>query len=113
MSDWLGKLLSHPNVNINNIAYYLNGLAQPGKLRDAIDNQVRNCLNDENPVVVTNALNLLAGVEGFSTRFTVPNVKDKVTELLNSDNLAIATQAKRAMQRIDSSWVQEENSSSK
>jgi beta-lactamase regulating signal transducer with metallopeptidase domain len=98
--DWLSSLFAHREININDIGYFLNGLANPGPLRKQIDTHVRNCLNSDNPVVVANALNLIAGVEVFSTRFIVPDAEDKVTELTSSSVPEIAKQAQRALERI-------------
>jgi len=98
--DWLSKVFEHQKININDFGYFLNGLANPGLLRDQINTQVRNCLDSDNPIVVANALNLIAGVEGYSTRFLVPNVESKVEVLLSSTVPGVATQAKRAMERI-------------
>jgi len=98
--DWLSSLFAHREININDIGYFLNGLANPGLLRKQVDIQARNCLDSENPAVVANALNLIAGVEGFSTRFIVPDVEDKVRELTSSSVPEIAVQAQRALERI-------------
>lgn len=100
-TDWLGPVLGQGDVNINIIAYQLNGLANPGPLRDKINAQVRACLEDENTVVKANALHLLAGVKGFSTVFTVPDVKAKVTQLVDHPDEQVATQARRALERIN------------
>ena len=100
VGDWLHKLFSRQNININDIGYFLNGLANPGPLRKQIDTQVRNCHDSDNPIVVANALNLIAGVEGYSTRFLVPDVEGKVEKLLSSSVPEVAVQAQRAMERI-------------
>ncbi len=107
-SDWLSRLLAQPTLNINTLAYRLNGLANPGPLRDRINAQVRASLDSDDPTVVTNALHMLAGVEGFSTVFTVPDVGDRVRELLDSPVAAIAQQARRAMARVDPLWKAEQ-----
>lgn len=99
--NWLIELLEQRNIDINTIAYFLNGLANPGPLRHAIDTQVRTCLESENPVVVANTLHLLAGVEGFSTVFTISGVEEKVKKLLDSPDKNVALQARRAMQTIN------------
>jgi len=101
-SDWLHTLLCHRNIDINIIAYYLNGLANPGLLRDDINSQVHTCLNSKDNIVIANTLNLLAGVEGYSTVFTVPDVEGKIVGLLDSDVPEIATQVKRAIEKIKS-----------
>ena len=98
--DWLSSLFAHRKININDIGYFLNGLANPGPLRKQIDTHVRNCLDSDNPIVVANALNLIAGVKGFSTRFLVPDVEGKIEELLSSSVPEVAVQAQRAMERI-------------
>ncbi|MBN2314524.1 MAG: right-handed parallel beta-helix repeat-containing protein, partial [Sedimentisphaerales bacterium] len=98
--DWLSRLFAHQGININDVGYVLNGLANPGPLRGHIDTQVRDCLDSDNPIVVANALNLIAGVEGFSTRFVVPGVEDKVTELMSSSVPDVALQARRALARV-------------
>jgi beta-lactamase regulating signal transducer with metallopeptidase domain len=98
--DWLSMLFTHRKININDIGYFLNGLANPGPVRIRINTHVRDCLNSENPTVVTNALNLIAGVEGYSTQFVVPYVEDKVKELSSSSVPEVAFQAQRAMERI-------------
>ena len=98
--NWLHRLFSHKNININDIGYFLNGLANPGHLREQINNQVSNSLDSDNPIVVANALNLIAGVKGFSTRFTVPEVESKVEALLSSSVPEVAVQTKRAIERI-------------
>jgi len=98
--DWLSSLFAHRDININDIGYFLNGLANPGPVRKQIDAQVRNCLDSGNPVVAANALNLIAGVEGFSTRFVVPDVENKVTGLTSSSVPEVAKQAHRALERI-------------
>jgi beta-lactamase regulating signal transducer with metallopeptidase domain/protocatechuate 3,4-dioxygenase beta subunit len=98
--DWLARLFAHQKITINDVGYFLNGLANPGPLRKQIDTHVRNCLDSENPTVVTNALNLIAGVEGYATRFVVPGVDDKVIELTSSSVPEVAFQAKRALERI-------------
>ena len=99
--NWFVELLEQRNIDINTIAYFLNGLANPGPLRHAIDTQVRTCLESENPVVLTNTLHLLAGVEGFSTVFTISGVEEKVKKLLDSHDRNVALQARRAMQTIN------------
>jgi parallel beta-helix repeat protein len=98
--DWLDRLFAHQKININDVGYFLNGLANPGPLRNQIDTHVRDCLDSENPTVVANALNLIAGVEGYATRFVVPGVEDKVTELTSSSVPEVAFQAKRALARV-------------
>jgi parallel beta-helix repeat protein len=98
--DWPDRLFAHQKININDVGYFFNGLANPGPLRKQIDTHVRDCLDSENPTVVANALNLIAGVEGYSTRFVVPGVEDKVTELTSSPVPEVAFQAKRALERI-------------
>jgi beta-lactamase regulating signal transducer with metallopeptidase domain len=98
--DWLSSLFAHRGININDIGYFLNGLANPGPLRYQIDAHVRNCLDSDNPVVVANALNLIAGVEGYSTRFVVPDVEDKVKVLTSSSVSEVARQAQRALKTI-------------
>jgi parallel beta-helix repeat protein len=98
--DWLARLFAHQKININDVGYFLNGLTNPGPLRKQIDTHVRNCLDSENPTVVANALNLIAGVEGYSTRFIVPDVEDKVVKLTSSSEPQVAFQAKRALERI-------------
>ncbi|MBN1972601.1 MAG: hypothetical protein JW787_03110 [Sedimentisphaerales bacterium] len=105
ISDWLTKLLSHKNIDINSIAHYLNGLANPGLLRDSINIQVRICLNSPDTTVVENTLHLLAGVEGYLTIFTVPNVGDKVATYVNSSVPEIAAQAKRVLEKIGPTQV--------
>ncbi len=98
--NWLNRLFAHRGININDVGYVLNGLANPGPLRDQINTQVCDCLDSSNPIVAANALNLIAGVEGFSTRFVVPGVEAKVTELTSNSVPEIALQAKRALARI-------------
>ena len=98
--DWLSSLFAHREININDIGYFLNGLANPGPLRKQVDTHVRNCLDSDNPIVVANALNLIAGVEGYSTRFIVPDVEEKTTKLISSSVPEIAHQAQRALERI-------------
>ena len=98
--NWLSSMFAHREININDIGYFLNGLANPGPLRKQIGAQVRNCLDSDNPVVVANALNLIAGVKGYSTRFVVPDVEDKVEVLTSSSVPEVAKQAQRALERI-------------
>jgi beta-lactamase regulating signal transducer with metallopeptidase domain len=98
--NWLVGLFAHRGININDIGYFLNGLANPGPLRKQIDAHVRNCFDSDNPVVVANALNLIAGVEGYSTRFIVPDVEDKVKALTSGSVPEVAHQARRALERI-------------
>lgn len=98
--DWLDRLFAHQKININDVGYFLNGLANPGPLRKQINTHVRDCLDSENPTVVANALNLIAGVKGFSTRFTVPGVESKVEALLSSSVPEVAMQVKRALARV-------------
>ena len=100
VGDWLARLFAHQKININDVGYFLNGLANPGPLRKQINTHVRNCLDSENPTVVANALNLIAGVEGYSTRFVIPGVDDKVMELTSSSVPEVAFQAKRALARV-------------
>jgi parallel beta-helix repeat protein len=99
--NWMARLFAHQQININDVGYFLNGLANPGPLRKEIDAHVRDCLDSENPTVVANALNLIAGVEGYSTRFVVPGVEDKVVGLTSSSVPEVAFQAKRALERIN------------
>ena len=103
-SDWLLKILERPSVEINSLAYRLNELANPGPLREGINEKVRRCLDSQNPVIVANALHLLAGHEGFLTVFTVPGVKDKVKALLENSDEQVRFQARRAMEKIDPLW---------
>jgi len=77
-SNWLGKYLVHRDADIVGVGYHMNGLANPGPIRARIDEQVRDCLDSPSATVVTNALHLLAGVEGNSTVFVVPDVADSV-----------------------------------
>jgi parallel beta-helix repeat protein len=98
--DWLVHLFTHQKININDIGYFLNGLANPGPVRRRINTHVRDCFDSENPTVVANTLNLIAGVEGYSTRFVVPGVEDKVKELTSSSVPEIAFQAQRALEKI-------------
>ena len=102
--DFLVRLMAHPSVNINSVAYNLNLLANPGPLRKEINAKVRACLESANPTVVANALHLLAGVKGYSTIFTVPGVEEKVRALVDTHQEAVALQARRAMDRINPGW---------
>ncbi|NQT14208.1 MAG: hypothetical protein HQ582_15745, partial [Planctomycetes bacterium] len=102
--DFLARLLAHPSVNVNSVAYSVNLLADPGPLREGINARVRTCLESANPTVVANALHLLAGKEGYSTLFTVPGVEPKVRRLVDSPVAAVAHQARRAMDRIHPHW---------
>jgi len=85
-SDWLGRLLALEELQppmINALAYQLNGLADPGPVRERINAQVRQCLDSKDPVVLANALHLLAGVDGYSTFFVVPDTAQQVRKLLD------------------------------
>ena len=79
---------------INALAYVLSGLADPGPLRKQIDAQLRECLDSKDPIVLANALHVLAGVEGFSTVFTVPDVAEQVPKLLDHPAPQVAAQAR-------------------
>ncbi len=105
---WLAKTLARKDLNINLLAYYLNGLANPGPLRDKINASVIACLQSDDVTTVANALNLIAGVEGFSTVFQVPNAEPHVRKHLESQHILIAEQAERAMKRIAPEEMAEE-----
>ncbi|HUT91959.1 MAG TPA: S41 family peptidase [Thermoguttaceae bacterium] len=107
-SDWVIRLMAHPSVNVNSVAYHVNLLANPGPLRDRINARVRACLDADNPTVVANALHLLAGKEGYSTVFTVPGVEARARELADSPLEAVAHQARRAMARVNPLWNAEQ-----
>jgi C-terminal processing protease CtpA/Prc len=104
--SWLLKTLEQPDIDINLIIYLLSGLANPGPLREAIDSQVRRALDCDNPVVVANALHMLAGVEGASGPFIVAGVKEKIEKLLGSTDNEVVLQAQRAMKKIESTLAQ-------
>lgn len=106
--DWFEKLLAQENLNINLLAYYLNGLADPAPLRDKINENVIACLQSDDVTTVANALNLIAGVEGFSTAFRVPGVEPHVRKHLESQHILVAEQAERAMKRIAPEEMAEE-----
>ena len=99
-SDWLIEILAQDNVRINTLAYVLNGLAEPGAIRDKINANVIDCLNSDDVTTVANALHLIAGVDGFTTVFRVPGAELHVRKHLESPHIAIAEQAERAMRRI-------------
>ncbi len=98
--DWLVETLGRKDVNINLLAYCLNGLAEPGPLRDKINTRVIACLQSGQDATVTAALQMIAGVEGFTTVFRVPGAEPYVRGLLESKNQEIARAARRAMTRI-------------
>lgn len=98
--DWLDTLFTKHDIFFNSLAHCLNGLANPGPLRDAVENHIRVALRSENPVVVANALHLLAGEEAYSTVFTIPDVAEKVKELCGSPDAEVAKQAQRALTKI-------------
>lgn len=98
--DWFAKTLARENININSLAYILNGLAEPGPLRDKINASAIACLQSNDVITVANALNLIAGVEGFSTVFRVPGAEPHVRIHLESQHILVAEQAERAMKRI-------------
>lgn len=103
-SDWLVRFLALGDLKppmINALAYALSGLANPGPLRERINAQLRECLDSQDPILLANALHLLAGVEGYSTRFDVPDVAEKVRKLLDHSAPQVAAQARRAIQRVD------------
>lgn len=105
---WLELFLSVSNLPgavINSLAYQLNGLANPGPARDPVNARIRRCLDSTNSTVVANALRMLAGVEGFSTRFLVPGAADKVRSLLDYPDPKIAADARRALERADPAWA--------
>jgi C-terminal processing protease CtpA/Prc len=102
--NWLSEHFKRRNIDINIVIYYLNGLADPGPLRDAINTQVRTCLESEHPVVLANVLHLLAGKEGASRGLAVAGVEEKVKKLLDSPNADVALRARRAMQIISPGW---------
>ncbi len=103
-SDWLSRLLACRQVNLNTIAYTLNGLADPGPIRASVNAQVCRCLDADDPVVSRNALHMLAGVEGYSTVLSVPEATERVRELLGSPNVDVVRLAERAMDRLDPRW---------
>ena len=98
--DWLEKMLARNDVNINLVAYCLNGLAEPGVLRDEINATVLKCLESDDATTVANALQLIAGVEGFTTVFHVPHAEPYVRKHLGSTDPEIVAQARRAMKRV-------------
>lgn len=108
--DWLEKLLARDDVNINLVAYYVNGLAEPGSLRDVINKTVLNCLESDDTKTVANALHLIAGVEGFTTVFQVPGAEPYVRKHLASADPEIAAQAQRALKRVAPESVAEASS---
>ena len=106
--DWLTILLGRrilDGAHINHFAYQLGGLADPGPLRERINAQIRAALDSENPILVANALHILAGAEGYPARFSVPGVADRVHELVESPVASVATRARRALERVDPQWV--------
>ncbi len=107
-SDWLVRLLALDDLNppmINALAYVFSGLADPGPLRERVNAQLRECLDSKDPIVLANTLHVLAGVEGFSTVFVVPDVAEKVRKLLDHPAAQVAAQARRAMNRVDPKWA--------
>lgn len=106
--QWLAQMLGSKNVNINSLAYVLNGLAEPGPLRDEINRAVIACLESGDATTVANTLHMIAGVEGFSTVFRVPDAEPHVRKHLASGDSEIATQAQRALERIVPEAVAEE-----
>ena len=107
-SDWLGRILALDDLQppmINALAYQLNGLADPGPVRERINAQVRQCLDSKDSIVLANALHLLAGVEGYSTLFVVPDTAAQVRKLLDHPSAHVAEQAHRAIQRVDPKWA--------
>lgn len=102
-SDWMKELFSRKlqDYEINNIAYYLNGLSDTGDLRKRINEQILSCLDSNNPTILENALHLLAGVEGYSTDFKVPDAGEKIAEFVENPNTKVALQARRTMKKIN------------
>ncbi len=98
--DWLAQTLGRKDVEINSLAYQLNGLAEPGPLREKINASLVACLQSDDSTTVANALQMIAGVEGFSTAFQVPGAEPHVRKLLENGNPEIAGQARRAISRI-------------
>jgi len=106
--DWLAQTLGRKELNINTLAYHLNGLAQPGPLRDKINAIVIVCLQSDDATAVANSLHMIAGVDGFTTVFRVLDAEPHVRKLLESENPEIANQARRAMKRVAPEAVMEE-----
>jgi carboxyl-terminal processing protease len=103
-SNWLIKFLALDDLNpptISALTYLLDGLANPGPLRERINAQLRESLGSKDPIVLANALHVLAGVEGNSTRLAVPGVAEKVRKLVDHSSLVVAAQARRALIRVD------------
>jgi len=100
--SWLHELFAQKlePYQLNGVAYQLNGLANPSPIREKINQQIRTCLESENPTLVYNALHLLAGIKGFSTVFTVPDVEEKVIELSQSPDTDISEMANRTLVKI-------------
>lgn len=100
-SNWLQNPLAHRKININIIVCFLNSLANPGEIRDAINSQIRCCLQMENPIIVENALQILAVKEDYTTVFTVPNVKKLVENHISNPVTEVSIQAQCALKEID------------
>ena len=108
--DWFVQTLGKKDIDINLLAYILNGLAEPGPLRNKINGMVISCLQDDDSTAKANALNLIAGVEGFSTVFRVPGCEPHVRALLESGNQEVVLQARRAVKRVAPEVLIEETS---
>lgn len=106
--DWLAQTLGRKDVEINSLAYQLNGLAEPGPLREKINASLIACLQSDDTTTVANALQMIAGVQGFSTVFRVPRAEPHVRKLLENGNPEIASQARRAMTRIAPETIAED-----
>jgi C-terminal processing protease CtpA/Prc len=88
----------------------LNGLANPGPLRGRVNAQLAACLDSTNPVVVHNALWMLAGVEGYTTRFIVPGLTNQVRQLMDGPDPKVSAQARRALNTLDPAWAASQTS---
>ena len=103
-SDWLGRLLALDGLKPSMInALATNSMAWPIRGRSAIGSTPRSAgaSTRGTPLCWPTALHLLAGVEGYSTLFLVPDTAQQVRKLLDHPSAQVAAQVRRAIMRVD------------
>jgi len=97
--EWLGPCLARQDADISILLFLFHSWTDPDPLRERLHDQVRHCLEADDPTVLANTLHLLAGFDGGLPGLEVSGVEERVRALMASPHPTVAAQARRAANR--------------
>jgi C-terminal processing protease CtpA/Prc len=95
-SEWLGPCLARKDADISILLFLFHSWTDPDPLRARLHDQVRRCLQADDPMVLANTLHLLAGFDGGLPGLDISGVEERVHALVASPHPTVAAQARRA-----------------